>query len=81
MRVLEIAKKIKSKHDIPVVIMTYYNPVFKLGLDNFLAAAKEHEVDGFIVPDLPVEESADYKKAAKTQGLDTIFPCCTIHIK
>jgi tryptophan synthase alpha chain len=71
--VLEIAKTIKSKHDIPVVIMTYYNPVFKLGLDNFLASAKEHKVDGFIVPDLPVEESADYKKAAKTQGLDTIF--------
>ena len=30
-------------------------------------------VDGFIVPDLPVEEAADYKKAAKTHGLDTIF--------
>jgi tryptophan synthase alpha chain len=72
-RVLEIAKTIRSKHDIPVVIMTYYNSVFKFGLDNFLASAKEHKVDGFIVPDLPVEESADYKKAAKTQGLDTIF--------
>ncbi len=32
MRVLEIAKEIKSSHDLPVVVMTYYNPVFHLGL-------------------------------------------------
>ena len=36
MKVLEIAKEIKAKHDVPVVIMTYYNPVFRLGLDKFL---------------------------------------------
>ena len=41
MKVLEIAKEIKSQHDIPVVVMTYYNPVFQLGLDKFLAAAKD----------------------------------------
>jgi tryptophan synthase alpha chain len=72
-KVLEIAKEIKAKHDIPVVIMTYYNPVFRVGLDKFLAAAKKHGVNGFIVPDLPVEEAADFKKAADTHGLDTIF--------
>jgi tryptophan synthase alpha chain len=73
MRVLEVAKQIKNKHDVPLVVMTYYNPVLKLGLDNFLAAAKQQGVDGFIVPDLPVEESADYRKAAKAYDLDTIF--------
>jgi tryptophan synthase alpha chain len=73
MGVLEIAKQIKAKHNIPVVIMTYYNPVFKLGVEKFLGAAKEAGVDGFIVPDLPVEEAADYKKASSTCGLDTIF--------
>jgi tryptophan synthase alpha chain len=73
MRVLEVAKLIKNQHDVPLVVMTYYNPVFKLGLDNFLVAAKQHGVDGFIVPDLPVEESADYRKAAKAHDLDTIF--------
>jgi tryptophan synthase alpha chain len=72
-KVLEIAKQIKSQHDLPIVIMTYYNPVFRIGLDKFLGYAKECMVDGFIVPDLPVEESADYKKAAKACGLDTIF--------
>ncbi len=73
MRVVEIAKEIKSRHDIPVVIMTYYNPVFKFGVERFLAAAKEAGVDGFIVPDLPVEEADEYRKAAKTAKLDTIF--------
>ncbi len=73
MKVLEIAKQIKSQHDVPIVIMTYYNPVFRIGLDKFMASAKDHMVDGCIVPDLPMEEAADYKKAACEQGLDTIF--------
>lgn len=73
MRVVEIAKQIKAKQNIPVVIMTYYNPVFKLGLDTFLVAAKTAGVDGFIIPDLPIEEATDYRKAAKKAKLDTIF--------
>ncbi len=73
MKVLEIAKEIKSMHDVPVVVMTYFNPVFRLGLHRFLGAAKAHGVDGFIVPDLPVEEADDYRQAAKGKGLDAIF--------
>jgi tryptophan synthase alpha chain len=73
MKVLEIAKQIKSKHDVPIVVMTYYNPVFRIGLEKFCRSAKDCMVDGFIVPDLPMEEAADYKKAAKAHGLDTIF--------
>lgn len=73
LKVLEIAKQIKCRHDVPIVVMTYYNPVFRIGLDKFLSSAKDHKVDGFIIPDLPVEEAADYKKAAKAHGLDTIF--------
>jgi tryptophan synthase alpha chain len=72
-RVLKIAREIKSKHDIPIVIMTYYNPVFKYGVERFLAEAKVAGVDGFIVPDLPVEEADGYRKAAKDSQLDTIF--------
>jgi tryptophan synthase alpha chain len=72
--VLEIAKEIKQKHKIvPVVIMTYYNPVFRMGLNEFFALAKTCGVDGVIVPDLPVEEADAYRKAAAKQGIDTIF--------
>jgi tryptophan synthase alpha chain len=73
LNVLEIAKQIKSQHDVPIVVMTYFNPVFRIGVDKFLGLAKEYLVDGFIVPDLPVEEAAEYKKTAKKCGLDTIF--------
>jgi tryptophan synthase alpha chain len=73
MKVLEITKRIKQQHDVPIVVMTYYNPVFRIGLDKFLGYAKECMVDGFIVPDLPVEEATDLRKTAKAYGLDTIF--------
>lgn len=72
-KVLEIAKEIKNKHDIPIAVMTYYNLLFKMGLDNFFSTAKECKVDGTIIPDLPLEESAEYKETAQTYGLDTVF--------
>jgi tryptophan synthase alpha chain len=72
-KVLQMAKEIRSQYGVPVVIMTYYNPVFHMGLDQFFRMAKECRVDGVIVPDLPVEEAADYKKAADACGVDTIF--------
>jgi tryptophan synthase alpha chain len=72
-KVLEIAKEIHQSHDVPVVIMTYYNPVFRMGIEKFCGLAKECLVDGVIVPDLPVEEADDYRKAASKFGVDTIF--------
>jgi tryptophan synthase alpha chain len=72
-KVLEIAKQIRQSYDVPIVIMTYYNPVFKMGLEKFFALAKKSIVDGVIVPDLPVEEADDYVKVANKTGIDTIF--------
>jgi tryptophan synthase alpha chain len=72
-RVLEIAREIKGKHDIPIVIMTYYNPVYKYGVAEFLAKAKAAGVDGFIVPDLPVEEALYIEKQLKTRSLTRYF--------
>jgi len=72
-KVLKIAREVRDNHDIPVVIMTYYNPVFRMGLDKFFETAKNCKVDGVIVPDLSVEEAADYKAAATKFGVGTIF--------
>lgn len=72
-KVMELAREIRQAHDVPVVIMTYYNPVFRMGLGTFFRLAKNYMVDGVIVPDLPVEEAADYKQAASASGIDTIF--------
>jgi tryptophan synthase alpha chain len=72
-RVLEIANQIKDHHNIPIVLLTYYNIVFKMGLENFFDKAKKNKVDGIIVPDLPVEEAQDYKFVANKHSIDTIF--------
>ncbi len=71
--VLNMACEIRKKHDVPVVIMTYYNPVFRMGLESFFNLSKECRVDGLIVPDLPVEEAKDYRETADRFGVDIIF--------
>lgn len=71
--VLEMAGEIKSRHRVPITILTYYNPIFKMGVDNFFRSASNSGIDGVIVPDLPVEEAGDYKKVATAHEIDTIF--------
>ena len=53
----------------PVLLMSYLNPLLKLGLDRLPRAAAEAQVAGFIVPDLPYEESDDLKRALEPEGL------------
>jgi tryptophan synthase alpha chain len=71
--VLGIAGEVKKKHSVPVVILTYFNPVFRMGLENFFRLAKSFGVDGVVVPDLPVEEAEAYREAARSCGVDTVF--------
>lgn len=66
--VLEMAQQIKRKRNQPILVMTYYNPVFKMGLQRFFSLAKACRVDGVIVPDLPIEEATDYIGTAREQG-------------
>lgn len=71
--VLELAGEIKRRHGVPIVLLTYFNPVFRMGTEKFLQLAKNAGVDGVVIPDLPIEESATYREAAKRFGVDTIF--------
>jgi tryptophan synthase alpha chain len=73
LKVLKLAEEIRRSHDTPIVIMTYYNPVFRMGLNKFFGLAKGCLVDGIIVPDLPIEEAGDLKEAASKFGVNTIF--------
>jgi tryptophan synthase alpha chain len=58
---------------IPIVFMGYVNPFWQYGLDRLAARAADVGVDGFIVPDLPVEESQEWVTAFRTTGRDLIF--------
>jgi tryptophan synthase alpha chain len=71
--VLGIAGDVKKKHGVPVVILTYFNPVYRIGAQRFFRLAESFGVDGVVVPDLPVEESETYREVAKSCGVDTVF--------
>jgi tryptophan synthase alpha chain len=73
-QVLDLILSAKSRNrGVPMVAMTYYNILFSNGLGKFLEAAKEHKVDGLIVPDLPFDEIREYARLAKRLGLDAIL--------
>lgn len=72
-KVFEIAEEIREESRVPLVILTYYNPVFRMRPETFFESAQASGVDGVIVPDLPVEEAYEYKDNAEKHGVDTIF--------
>lgn len=70
--VLDRIEAIKSRVDVPIVLFSYYNPLFKKG-KAFLKKMKEKGCDGVLVVDLPLEEGKEFTFAAKEAGLETIF--------
>jgi len=57
----------------PLVLMTYFNPVFQHGLKSFAEGCQRYGIDGVIIPDLPPEEAGPWIREAKPLKLDTIF--------
>jgi len=55
--------------DIPLILMGYYNPMLAYGLEKFIHDAREAGADGFIIPDLPMEESAEFEVVADEMPL------------
>ena len=70
---LEVAKELSQKVDIPLVFMTYFNPVFSYGLEEFCSACVSSGIDGLIIPDLPPEESLELEIITQREGLDLIY--------
>lgn len=58
---------------VPVVLLVYYNCVYAYGQEKFLQAAKESSVSGLVVPDLPVDEAADFISACSSFDIDPIL--------
>ena len=63
-KIIAMVKEIRQRTEIPLVLMTYYNPVYRYGLENLIADAVAAGVDGLIVPDLPLEESEELRRLA-----------------
>ena len=69
----KLVKKIRSETNIPLILMTYTNILYKQGYQKFIKTAKNAGIDGLILPDMAIEESKVYLLAAKKQKMDTIF--------
>ena len=72
-KVLSFVKDLRQTTEIPLVLMTYFNLVFKYGIENFIKDAGGFGVDGVIIPDLPPDEAGGFIRLSRKSALDTIF--------
>jgi tryptophan synthase alpha chain len=70
--ILDLVKKARKNVDIPICLMTYYNPIFCFDELKFVKSAIDSGVDGVIIPDLPPDEGKSFVKLAKSHNLDVI---------
>ena len=69
----ELIRDLRAQTDAPLVPMTYINPVYRIGFEQFAARCSEVGADGVIISDLPPEAGADWIEAARKNQIDTIF--------
>ncbi|MBI4697353.1 MAG: tryptophan synthase subunit alpha [Nitrospirae bacterium] len=72
-KVLALVRDIRQTSQTPLILMTYYNPVFKFGIEAFVKEAVHSGVDGVIIPDLIPDEAEEFIAFARQYKLDTIF--------
>lgn len=70
-KLFSILKKTPLK--IPILIMSYYNPIFRFGLKKFFLNMSKLGISGSLIVDLPIEESSDYIRETKKFNLETVF--------
>ena len=73
-KILKMVRRLRNKGiKVPLVLMTYYNPVHRYGVKRFTVDSNESGADGAIVPDLPFEEARDLSASAAQAGFDIIY--------
>lgn len=72
-KVLDIAREIRSRSEVPLLLFTYLNPALRYGFARLAADAKAAGIDGCLLTDASVEEAGEYVKVMREAGLDTVF--------
>lgn len=72
-QLFRLVKKIRAESNIPLVLMTYTNILYHQSYGKFFESIKNAGIDGVITPDMTIEESREYLKAARENNIDTIF--------
>lgn len=70
--IFEMVNRVSKKVSIPLVFLTYLNPVFKYGYDTFCKKCSEIGVSGLIIPDMPFEEKSELVSIAEKYGVDIV---------
>ena len=68
-KLFDMVKRVRKRTDVPLAFMTYVNPIFRYGKDEFMRRCKECGIDGIIVPDLPFEENGEIKNECDAHGI------------
>jgi tryptophan synthase alpha chain len=71
--IFDIVRAVRAYSDVPIVFLTYYNIIYRRGIERFYHEAHEAGVDGILVADMPVEESDEVTEIAHRYGIDPIF--------
>ena len=71
-KIFDMVEEVRKETQVPLVFLTYANPVFHYGYDAFCKKCQEVGVDGFIIPDIPYEERGELEGFAKKYDLDFI---------
>ncbi len=71
--VFKVIKEFREYSDTPIVLMTYYNPVYRRSIERFIKEAKDSGINGMIVVDLPLEEANEYLSICERYDIGTIF--------
>jgi tryptophan synthase alpha chain len=72
---MAMVRRVREQHDVtvPILLMGYFNPMLQYGLERLVADADAVGLDGFIIPDLPAEESDELLAICRRHGLDLIY--------
>ncbi|MFH1563030.1 MAG: tryptophan synthase subunit alpha [Nitrospirota bacterium] len=72
-KVLDLVKTLRNTTQVPIALLSYYNPIYKYGVAQFVKDAGDVGVDGVIIPDLPPEEAGELKHESESKNMATIF--------
>lgn len=71
-KLFDMVKRVRAKVEIPLVFMTYMNPIYTYGTEKFMKKCAECGIDGVIIPDVPFEERGEVKDICEAQKVELI---------
>ena len=68
-KLFDMAARVRARTDIPLLFMTYANPVYSYGKERFMSKCRECGIDGVIIPDVPFEEKQEFEQECKNNNI------------